>query len=943
MEMQGFPRRFGKYVLVKPLARGGMGALYLALHGQPGMEKVCVVKTALPHLADRGYLARFRDEAKVVVRLSHGNLVTVFDAGEVKGELFLAMEFVEGKDLRAVWNRCAQKGTAFPIPVAVHLTKELVRGLAYAHSFEGLSLVHRDVSPPNLLLSYTGEVRLTDFGLATSTLKLEKTGPGVIYGKVSYMSPEQARGEVLDRRTDLYAAGVILWELLTGRQLFPSGGRGPGAVDGAEDDLLERVRRPQVVPPSQRASRVPAELDAICAKALAPEPAARYQVGEELRADLASYLARTAPATDGHQLARFLRGLFGEDIAKERSEQDRVLDEARTLLGKPDLTPRPVMGLAKPPTTGPATLAAPPPGARSGEDPTTQRLRDEHSQLTGTVLSGRYHIKRLCGEGGMGRVYEAEHVEIGKRVAVKVLHPAYTRTPDVVERFRREARAASKIYHPNIVNVTDSGTTGDGSFFFVMEYIEGVELGFVIHRDGPLAPIRVLHVAEQVCNALQAAHDVGVIHRDLKPENILLVTPAGSPSSPGMPVADGVGGTSQAPPSDVVKVLDFGIAKSVDFEEGSEVGRRLTRPGVAMGTPEYMAPEQAAGKPADARSDIYAVGSIMYEMLLAAPPYDGDNVMEVLHRKANELPRPLGPLRPELPAAVVALVERAMARSPDARPQTMRQFAEEIRQVAARLAVSAADARGRADRSGGPILAGPVDVAVAPPALRFSRRTVAAASAVLALLGGFLIVRAAMVSRARGLPAAAALARPPAPEPRPAAALAVPVRPEPFPLVGPPLDPAAPTATLTLAPQAPGPRGAAAPRPGRMVAAAPGLSAGSARELLKAGQILLRAQRYNEAADTFRRLLSARRERGMALVGLGNIAFQQKSYGDALGRGKQAVKAGGGLDAQLLLGDAYFKLEKYAESKKAYDQALRLDPRNDTARRGLELASRRLN
>jgi len=400
--MQGFPRRFGKYVLVKPLARGGMGALYLALHGHPGMEKVCVVKTALPHLADRGYLARFRDEAKVVVRLSHGNLVTVFDAGEAKGELFLAMEFVEGKDLRAVWNRCAQKGIAFPIPVAVHLVKELVRGLAYAHSFEGLSLVHRDVSPPNVLLSYSGEVRLTDFGLATSTLKLEKTAPGVIYGKVSYMSPEQARGDGLDRRTDLYAAGVILWELLTGRQLFPSGGRGLG--DDADDDLLERVRKPQVVGPSQRAARVPAELDAICARALAPGAAARYQSGEEMRLDLAAFLARTAPATDGAEVARFLRELFGDDIAKERAERQTVLLEARTMLANPgEKTPQPV-NVVPPAPVRPGTMVALP-AAEKPEDGHTLQMRDEHSRMVGTVLSGRYHIKRLCGEGGMGRVY----------------------------------------------------------------------------------------------------------------------------------------------------------------------------------------------------------------------------------------------------------------------------------------------------------------------------------------------------------------------------------------------------------------------------------------------------------------------------------------------------------------------------------------------------------
>ena len=193
--MNEFPRRFGNYLLLKPLARGGMGRFTWPCRGRTDSAKLCVIKTVLPHLADKEYLQRFRDEAKVVVRLSHGNLVPVFDSGQVAGEIYLAMDFIDGKDLRATWNRCAKKGIAFPIDVAVHLTKELARGLHYAHTFSDIKLVHRDVSPPNVLLSYSGEVRLTDFGLAASTLKMEKTAPGIIYGKVSYMSPEQARGE----------------------------------------------------------------------------------------------------------------------------------------------------------------------------------------------------------------------------------------------------------------------------------------------------------------------------------------------------------------------------------------------------------------------------------------------------------------------------------------------------------------------------------------------------------------------------------------------------------------------------------------------------------------------------------------------------------------------------------------------------------------------------
>src|SRR6185295_5947560 len=165
-------------------------------------------------------------------------------------------------------------------------------------------------------------------------LKLEKTAPGIIYGKVSYMSPEQARGEPLDGRTDLYAAGIILWELLTGRQLFPSGKGGAGAAAGGDDaptaeELLQRVRNPELVPPSRRASRVPAELDRIVLKALAPDLGQRYATCEELRRDLAAFLAHTSPTIDAVRIAKFLGELYGEEIEIERREREAMIDAAR--------------------------------------------------------------------------------------------------------------------------------------------------------------------------------------------------------------------------------------------------------------------------------------------------------------------------------------------------------------------------------------------------------------------------------------------------------------------------------------------------------------------------------------------------------------------------------------------------------------------------------------
>ncbi|MDQ3296363.1 MAG: protein kinase, partial [Myxococcota bacterium] len=293
-------------------------------------------------------------------------------------------------------------------------------------------------------------------------------------------------------------------------------------------------------------------------------------------------------------------------------------------------------------------------------------------ELIGSEVDDRYRVIELIGEGGMGKVYLAEHIEIGKRVALKVLHPSYSRMPDLVERFRREARAASKIGHPNIVDVTDSGTTGDGSVYFVMEFLEGVELGSVIEREGAINVARALRIAGQICRALAAAHTQGIVHRDLKPENVFLITRDGA--------------------ADVVKVLDFGIAKTTEAEAARE--RRLTSPGMAMGTPEYMSPEQAAGRPADARCDVYALGAIVYEMVTGMPPYSGDNFMEILTKKATQDPPPPHTVRNDLPPAISDLVMAAMARSPDDRPQTMETFEYELNKCLAGRGVAVAQILG---------------------------------------------------------------------------------------------------------------------------------------------------------------------------------------------------------------------------------------------------------
>jgi serine/threonine-protein kinase len=266
--------------------------------------------------------------------------------------------------------------------------------------------------------------------------------------------------------------------------------------------------------------------------------------------------------------------------------------------------------------------------------------------LVGTVLAGRYRIERLLGSGGMGSVYRAEHVLMRKACAVKVLHREMTQVKEVVARFEREAVAAARIEHPNVAAATDFGQLENGSFYLVLEFIEGKSLARLIYENGALAEERALIITRQIADALAAAHAAGIVHRDLKPDNVMLVAKDGG--------------------SDFVKVLDFGIAK-VNVEGASATQQALTRLNTVMGTPEYMAPEQARGEAVDQRADLYTLGVILYEMLSGTSPFRHEEFVVVLTKKLTEDPPPL----PEqVSAATRELVTRLLERTPDDRPQT---------------------------------------------------------------------------------------------------------------------------------------------------------------------------------------------------------------------------------------------------------------------------------
>jgi serine/threonine-protein kinase len=275
----------------------------------------------------------------------------------------------------------------------------------------------------------------------------------------------------------------------------------------------------------------------------------------------------------------------------------------------------------------------------------------EPQSLVGVVLSGRYLMKRLIGEGGMGAVYQAEHTHMRKRLAVKVLHPEMSRLPEVVARFEREAMVAAHIEHPNVAAATDFGKLEDGSFFLVLEYVEGKGLRDVI-AQGRLELGAALHIARQIASALARAHSLGIVHRDLKPENVMLVT--------------------REEDAYFVKVLDFGIAKvSVGELTGGQKapGQVLTQLGMVYGTPEYMAPEQALGQPVDARADLYALGAILFEMITGARPYEHESKVTLL---GMHVTAPIPSMRERLPDANIpgeidAIVTRLLAKEATAR------------------------------------------------------------------------------------------------------------------------------------------------------------------------------------------------------------------------------------------------------------------------------------
>jgi hypothetical protein len=519
----------------------------------------------------------------------------------------------------------------------------------------------------------------------------------------------------------------------------------------------------------------------------------------------------------------------------------------------------------------------------------------------------------------MGAVYAAEHVDIEKKVALKLLHGELVRNPYVLRQFRQEARAASRIGNPYICDVTDWGEVVDGRVFFVMEYLDGPALSKVLKRHRKIPPARAIPILRQVAKALGSAHGKGIVHLDVKPDNVLLVDRNGR--------------------SDTVKVVDFGIAGL------------LGQPGAStriMGTPEYMAPERAMAKSYDHRSDVYSLGVMAYEMLVGEVPFQASNPLETLAMHVSETPDRLNERSTtKIPEALEALVLRMMDKEPGRRPSSMEE-------VEALLCEAQMEAGLRTPYDDLPLPAMTAERAARitgymEPERRRHRLTLVAASAVAAVSVSMAVYFAVREPefQARHVPnptasgggdvRGAVVAAVPSPAPR---SLAVAAQSPSGPGGAAPAAPRSPSTASGHNRPAAGP-GRAVAAPATRASAARGdepmepslrpaaIDSAAARALVQRGLHAMEGGRIKQAADEFQKATLADPTNGAAWLGLSEVAFQDSRYVDALEHARKAARyAPRAARSHEALGLSAFKLGRYQEALRAYERARALDPRN---------------
>ncbi|MCM2315430.1 MAG: protein kinase, partial [Thermoanaerobaculia bacterium] len=553
---------------------------------------------------------RFEREARAASLLDHPNICTVFDFGklEADGQMYIAMAYYDGESLAERITR----GPVFSLDDAIRIAEQVCQGLGHAHAS---GVIHRDVKPANVMVTASGIVKIVDFGLAKLQVGSQLTKSRTSLGTAAYMAPEQLRGEEIGPQADIWASGVLLFELLTGTRPF----RGEYAAA-----LTYSILNEQPATVTELRPELPPEIDRIIKKMLRKDPRQRYSSAAEVIAELE--VLRTPSSGSG----------------------------------------------------------------RSG--PRSAKLREP---LRAGAKLGPYEVVEPLGSGGMGDVYRARDTRLDREVAIKVLAPEFSEDSERRQRFQREAKTISSLAHPNICTLFDVGEQ-EGTDYLVMEYLEGETLAERLVR-GSLPLGELLKTGIQIAEALGRAHQQGIIHRDLKPGNVILTT------------------------SGTVKLVDFGLAKGIaavlEESDSGRIGRRrapppngddpkatmeavespsrpLTAEGAIVGTLPYMAPEQVEGREADARSDIFTLGTVLYEMATGSRAFAATNraglIAAILKEEPAELTTRSRGRRRRPPsgrtlAPIETIVRRCLEKEPDRRWQSALDVVEALRECSNQL------------------------------------------------------------------------------------------------------------------------------------------------------------------------------------------------------------------------------------------------------------------
>lgn len=567
------PRKFGRLVLLRKVARGGMGEVYLAASGGiEGAERACVVKKIRrEHQTDKSFRARFLDETRIQAQLQHPGVAQIIDSATDEEDCpYAVVEYVEGRHLGEIVARGNQLGMSINWADAVAVGICFADALSHIHerkdaSGRPLDIAHRDLSPQNIMVGYAGDVKLIDFGTARGENRRCRTVSGIVYAKPGYVAPEVANQIPGGAPADIYAMGVMIWEMVSGRRFLQG---------DAVEHQAQVAHGNRVLPRLAHELGCPSRLDEILLKMTAYRIDDRYAHSKNAVVDLVELLKAAPSLADGDRsvrgrIAHMMSRFYPAEPARSRADFARRVAHARSLLdGEQRGSNRP--GIPEP----------------SPAPPTSAQQKAE-----GLLEGTRYRLERCISESGMGEVWEALHVDLGRTVALKLMPEAGIQSGAARQKFRSEARALARLRHRGLVEIHDFGVTAEGRCYYAMELLHGQTMESLL-KQGPLTWQKAVRFVCDAAQALGAAHEAGIVHRDITPSNLFVTN------------------------ENEIKLLDFGVSRSSARDQEESVDAPMV-----VGTPEYISPEQAAGGAADVRSDIYSLGVVFYEMLTGRVPH----------------------------------------------------------------------------------------------------------------------------------------------------------------------------------------------------------------------------------------------------------------------------------------------------------------------------------